>query len=144
MHYQQAKSFLCHNGNPCAFFSSTFEGYFESRHKEIFKLLLLHSNSQLANLLSSPAKNASWGSTPITFHCIWQNKSLFSDTQKGVCRSLRSRKSHITERPICCQVFRTQPCVYLTESYISNSSLRAKAVPSVWDDVCTLSTYCQL
>lgn len=59
MHYQQAKSFLCHNGNPCAFLSSTFEGYFESRHKEIFKLLLLHSNSQLANLLSSPAKNAS-------------------------------------------------------------------------------------
>ncbi len=68
--------------------------------------LLLHSNSQLANLLSSPAKNASWGSTPIGFTVFGRMKQ---GTQEDAvesplcCMSLRSRQCHITEHPIWCQ-----------------------------------------
>lgn len=97
-----------------------FEGYFEAWHKE----LLLHSNSQLANSLSVPAKNASWGSTPIVFtvYLAERIKAVESPLYTGACPW--SRQCHISEHSIWCQAFPKQPCGYLKVSYISNSPQR--------------------
>lgn len=49
--------------------------------------LLLHSNSQLANLLFLPAKNASWGSTPIVFTVLSRMNQVFSGTKDDAVES---------------------------------------------------------
>lgn len=50
---------------------------------------VLHSNSQLANALSSPAKNACRGSTPITLTAFDRINQDFSDTQTDAAESKR-------------------------------------------------------
>lgn len=59
-----------------------FEDYFKHVIRIQFSsFLLLHSNSQLANL---PAKNASWASTPIWFTVFGRVNQGFSDTWRDV------------------------------------------------------------
>lgn len=67
---------------------------------------LLHSNSQLANLLSSPAKNASWTSTPIRFTVFGRVNQGFSDTREDAA-----------ERSLC-----TAACPWETDSATSLST----------------------
>lgn len=102
--------------------------------------LLLHSNSQLANLFSSPAKNASWTSTPQRFTVSDRANQGSSDTREDAqCTATTCpwEKDSATSPSTPSYGERFQhSLVFMWRTQSHSKPLRnyTAVVPSVWSD----------